>query len=177
MALTVEQVTEPTDELRGLIEALEAELAMNYSPEQRHGLALAALFQPHLKIFMARLDGVAAACGGVAFFGDYAEVKRMFVRPPARGRGLARALLARIEAEARDAGMRLLRLETGDAQRAALRLYEAAGFTRCGAFGDYLALDARAIAKNIFFKRPCSSPKVFWVLFLEKKNRLPYFVT
>jgi RNA polymerase sigma-70 factor (ECF subfamily) len=48
----------------------------------------------------------------VAFFADFAEVKRMYVRDIARGRGVAQAVLARIEAEARKAGLALLRLES-----------------------------------------------------------------
>jgi putative acetyltransferase len=77
----------------------------------------------------------------------------MYVRESARGRGVAQALLARIEESARENGRELLRLETGDKQGAAMRLYERAGFTRCGVFGDYAALDARALATSVFFEK------------------------
>jgi hypothetical protein len=43
---------------------------------QRHGLSIEQLFEPHVRFFVARLDGLAVGCGGVAFFNDYAEVKR-----------------------------------------------------------------------------------------------------
>ena len=43
--------------------------------------------------------------------------------------------------------------ETGDAQHAAIRLYERAGFTRCGAFGDYAGMPPRAIERSVFFER------------------------
>jgi hypothetical protein len=65
-------------------------LAAEYPPEQRHGLDIAAIFQPHIRFFIARLHDVAVGCGGVALFPDYAEVKRMYVREGARGQGRGR---------------------------------------------------------------------------------------
>lgn len=76
---------------------------------------------------MARLDGIAVGCGGVAMFDDYAEVKRMYTRPVARGRGVAKALLHRIEHEARKAGKSVLSLETG-IPTGGDGLYEGKGF-------------------------------------------------
>jgi putative acetyltransferase len=142
-----------TDEARALVEELEATLAADYPPEQRHGLAFEALFQPHVRLFVASLDGAPAGCGGVALFDDFAEVKRMYVRPAVRGRGVAQALLARIEAEARSAGAAVLRLETGIRQPAAIRLYERAGFVRCAAFGAYRALPPQAIVTSLFYEK------------------------
>jgi putative acetyltransferase len=86
-------------------------------------------------------------------FESFGEVKRMFVRGDARGRGVARALLSRIESEARNNGLELLRLETGDRQFDAIRLYERAGFQRCEVFGDYAALAPQAIATSIFLEK------------------------
>jgi putative acetyltransferase len=117
-----------TDEVRALVGELETVLAAEYPPEQRHGLDLAAIFQPHIRFFIARLRGTAVGCGGVALFPDDAEVKRMYVRETARGQGVADAILARIEDEVRGAGLSVLRLETGDRQLAAMRLYARAGF-------------------------------------------------
>ena len=68
---------------------------------------------------------------------DYAEVKRVYVPPRARGLGLARAMMARLEAEALAEGRGILRLETGIHQPEALGLYEALGYARRGPFGDY----------------------------------------
>jgi putative acetyltransferase len=65
------------------------------------------------------------------------EIKRMFVRPAARGRGIARLLLARLEVEARARGFRLLRLETGSLQPDARGLYERAGYRPIPCFGPY----------------------------------------
>jgi putative acetyltransferase len=151
--IVVELVREATDEVRVLVDELEQVLAAEYPPEQRHGLALGAIFTPNLRFFVARLNGAAVGCGGVTFLTGFAEVKRMYVRDAVRGRGVAPALLARIEREARDAGVALLRLETGTAQHAALRFYEREGFRPCAAFGDYAAMAPHAIATSIFMEK------------------------
>jgi putative acetyltransferase len=149
----IELAATATRDLRDLIGELDQVLAAEYTPEQRHGLTLTALFQPHIRFFVARLNGAAVGCGGIALFDDFAEVKRMYVRGSARGRGVARALLARIEIEARAAGSLILRLETGERQVAALRLYALAGFKPCAAFGDYMAMRPAAIATSIFLEK------------------------
>jgi len=149
----IELVATVTRELRELIGELDQVLAAEYTPEQRHGLALEALFQPHIRLFVSRLNGAAVGCGGVAMFDDFAEVKRMYVREKVRGRGVARALLARLETEACDAGFAVLRLETGERQAAALRFYARAGFAPCAAFGDYIPMRPEAIATSIFMEK------------------------
>jgi putative acetyltransferase len=152
--LTIEQATSATADVRALVGELDAALLLDYPPEQRHGLSVDAIFQPHIRFFVARLDGAAAGCGGVALFDGFAEVKRMYVRPALRGRGVAATLLARLEAEARAAGQAIVRLETGDRQHEAMRLYERAGFRRCAAFGAYATMPAHRVATSIFFEKP-----------------------
>lgn len=153
--ITIDSAPEPTDDVRTLIEELDRELAAEYSPQQRHGLE--AIFQPHIRFFLARSNGLAAGCGGVAFRGDFAEVKRMYVRDGARGRGLANALLARIKRETLDAGITTLRLETGTRQFAALRFYERNGFRPCAAFGSYRLMAPHAIAASVFLEKRLNS--------------------
>jgi len=152
-SITVEAVRTATDDLRDLIAELDQTLAQDYAPEQRHGLPLDAILQPHVRFFVARLDGNAVGCGGVALFATFGEVKRMYVRESARGRGIARALLSRIETETRKGGLDVLRLETGDRQLDATRLYERAGFIHCDAFGDYASMTPQALATSIFFEK------------------------
>jgi putative acetyltransferase len=147
------QIARATHEVRELVGALESELARFYTAEQRHGLSIERIFQPHILFFVARLDGTPVGCGGVAFEDGFAEVKRMYVRPSARGQGVARAILARLESEARARSYNRLTLETGDLQREAIRLYERAGFTRCEPFGDYMRLPAAAIIRSVFFEK------------------------
>jgi putative acetyltransferase len=156
MIVVVRQHT-ATEEVRTLIGELDRTLAQKYSPEEQHGLSLEAIFEPHVRFFLARLDGVLVGCGGVAFFDAFAEVKRMYVRESARGRGVAQTLLAHIEVEASTGGHRVLRLETGDRLDAAIRLYERAGFHRCAVFGDYASMEPRSIAASLFFEKDITS--------------------
>jgi putative acetyltransferase len=154
----IEAVPTATEEVRSLVDELETLLSAEYPPEQRHGLALDAIFQPHIRFFLARLRGAVVGCGGVAIFSDFAEVKRMYVRDVARGQGVADAILARIEEEVRDVGLSLLRLETGDRQVAATRFYARAGFRRCQAFGAYTLMSPQSIATSLFFEKRIGLP-------------------
>jgi putative acetyltransferase len=77
----------------------------------------------------------------------------MYVRDAARRLGVAGAILARLEAEARNAELSWLRLETGDNQIAAMQLYARAGFRRCAAFGDYAAMAPQSIVTSVFFEK------------------------
>jgi len=104
------------------------------------------VFQPNVRFFVAHLGDQAAGCGAVALFDGYAEVKRMYTREAARGRGVGKALLGRIEREARDASKPMLRLETGTLQAEAIGLYERCGFRTCGPFGHYAELPPHRIA-------------------------------
>jgi putative acetyltransferase len=152
--VVIAQVRSPTPEARGLLDELDAELAGPYAADQQFGLAVDDLFSPDVRFYLAWLDGAAVACGGVACYDGYAEVKRMYARPSVRGRGVAKAVLARLEAEARTAGRTLLRVETGVYQHEALRFYERAGFSRRGPFGPYAALPARAVELSVFYEKP-----------------------
>ncbi len=154
MSVTIDPVPAPTREVEALLTELDEILSAAYPPEQRHGLSIDRLFQSDIRFYVARLDGKAMGCGGAALFDDYAEVKRMYAREPARGRGIGKALLARLEAEARNAGKSLLRLETGIHQTAAIALYERWGFRRRGPFGHYAELPPNAIATSVFYEKP-----------------------
>ena len=80
---------------------------------------------------------VAVAGGGVRRIDDgVAEIKRMFVRPAARSRGVAGELLAALEGAARALGYRTVRLDTGPKQEHAERLYRRAGFAPIGPYND-----------------------------------------
>ena len=66
-----------------------------------------------------------------------AELKRMYVIPSARGRGLSRRILTALEDQAAEFGATSVVLETGDRQIAALGLYESSGYFRIPCFGAY----------------------------------------
>ena len=90
LRVIVERVYEATQDIVDLIGELEKTLAASYPPEQRHGIPVEHLFEPHVRFYVANRDGAAVGCGAVAQYGDYAEVKRMFTKPAARGHGVAR---------------------------------------------------------------------------------------
>jgi len=151
--LVIDRAMAPTPEVMTLLEELNEALSFGYAPDQRHALSVDQLFQPGVRFFLARADDAAVACGGVAFLGGFAEVKRMYARPAMRGKGVAAALLKRLEDEARAAGETILRLETGIHQHEALRFYEKCGFRRRDAFGAYLEKPPHTIATSIFFEK------------------------
>jgi GNAT superfamily N-acetyltransferase len=99
-------------------------------------------FAPPRGLFVvASVDGVPAAMGGWRRVGDpavgLAEIKRMYVAPAARRRGLSRAVLAELERTAALAGVRRLELTTGQPQQPAIALYRSAGYTPTANFGHY----------------------------------------
>lgn len=151
--IAIEQLTALTPEAAALLAELDRDLGGSYSAEQQHGLRPEALFQLNIHFFVARADGAAVACGGVALYDGFAEVKRMFTDEAARGRGVAKALLARLETVAREAGMPLLRLETGIHQLDAIAFYERMGFELCDAFGDYAAMTPSQIETSLFYEK------------------------
>jgi GNAT superfamily N-acetyltransferase len=89
-------------------------------------------------IYLVGWEGQGAvAGGGVRRMDDgLAEIKRMFVRPAARSRGIAGELLTALEGAARSLGYTRVRLDTGPKQEHAERLYRRAGFVPIAAYND-----------------------------------------
>jgi putative acetyltransferase len=132
-----------------LIDELDAYQKPLYPAESHHGIDIAALLQPGVVFAVARDAGAAIGCGAVVLEDGWCELKRMYVRPAARGRGVAQQLLAFLESAAWARGARVARLETGCLQPDALRFYERAGYARRGPFGDYV-LDPN----SVFMEKP-----------------------
>jgi GNAT superfamily N-acetyltransferase len=134
---------EPFDapDVQALTAAQQREMAGLYEGEADIGPSRdAAMFVEPVGVFVVIRDdaGRAIGCGGVTRFDDTrAELKRMYVVPEARGRGLGRRLLVALEAEARRLGYRALVLETGDRQAEALGLYTSSGFERIPCYPPY----------------------------------------
>ena len=125
-------------EVIALIAELDAYQDTLYPPEARYALDLAALKQPSVVFAVARdAAGCATGCAAVVVDGAHGELKRMYLRPAARGQGLAEQLMQVLESAAAGMGCRHLCLETGPAQAAALAFYARQGFARRGPFGSY----------------------------------------
>lgn len=115
-----------------LLAAYEAEL-VSLGVTLNHGWAGGVtpeqLRAPHGAWLVGWRGDEAVACGGVRLLSpDVAEVKRMYVDPSARGGGLARRLVARLEAEAVALGASVARLDTGRDMAPAVALYRSSGY-------------------------------------------------
>jgi putative acetyltransferase len=121
------------------LQAADAWYATLYPAESNHLLDIARLQQPGTAFFVAREVGVLFGFGAVVTRDGYAEIKRMYIVPAARGRKLGRRILETLEAHAALVGMTCLRLETGIHQPEAIALYRSAGYRDAAPFGDYVA--------------------------------------
>lgn len=136
--------TDPDAQL--LVAQVQAEYVTLYGGPDETPLDPAVFDAPAGAFFVAYLDDVPVAMGGwrlrpeVVRLGGRlsAEIKRMYVAPSGRRRGMARAVLAHLEGTARGAGADVMVLETGTAQPEAIALYESSGYEPVEKFGHYM---------------------------------------
>jgi GNAT superfamily N-acetyltransferase len=125
---------------RKLNDIVQAEYAVRYASEGDVTPLEPEMFDPPRGIFLLGYDDLgrpmatggwrAQDCAAAEGYADGdAEIKRMFVIEEARGRGLSRIILARLEESARAAGRTRMVLETGDKQPEAIALYASSGYT------------------------------------------------
>jgi GNAT superfamily N-acetyltransferase len=125
-----------------LIAALNAELTTTFpEPGATHfSLHDAQVLAGGGAFLVAYLDDMAVGCGAVRRLDEItAEIKRMYVDPSVRNRGIGRALVEALEREARLVGLTAIVLETGTRLASAIKLYEAMGYARIPLFGEYLS--------------------------------------
>jgi GNAT superfamily N-acetyltransferase len=136
--LAVDLVPPLSAEAQALIDELDAELGTRYPGLPTHGLRDRDLANPLTVFVIGRFKGEAMACGATRRLEPaVAEIKRMYVRPSARGRGFGRQVLVALERTAREAGVTRLVLETGDRQPEAVSLYQTAGFSAIPPYGEF----------------------------------------
>lgn len=124
---------------RALIGESQLALEAVYPPEEIFSFAAEELAVAGTDFLVARdAGGAALGCVALVGCGGYGEVKRLFVRDIGRGRGVAKALMAALEARAAARGLAEVRLETGARLRPAVRLYERLGYRSRGPFGAYV---------------------------------------
>jgi GNAT superfamily N-acetyltransferase len=137
--LVISLVSPESDDARTLIEELLTDLCVRYPVLSKDELRDSTRQHPLTTFLVGWLDGAPVACGGFKPRGDaIVEVKRMYVRPAARGRGFSRQLLAELEARARAEGATRIRVETGDKQPEAISLYRSAGYKDIPRYGEYV---------------------------------------
>jgi putative acetyltransferase len=124
---------------QALIAQSEALMNALYPSESNHFEPADGLRPPHGSFHGVWRGERLVGCGGVKLFeaDGYGEIKRLFVLDSERGRGIARQLMARLEAELLARGLLLARLETGIHQPEALGLYRRLGYVERGPFGSY----------------------------------------
>lgn len=123
-----------------LVTELLHELADRYGGPDPDEPSPHDLAPPHGLFLVAWTGDEPHGCGGIRPYAAdraVAEIKRMYVRPTARRRGIARVLLAALESHASEAGYRRLILETGIKQPEAIAMYERAGYVPIESYGQY----------------------------------------
>jgi GNAT superfamily N-acetyltransferase len=128
-----------------LVVEVQAEYTMRYGGPDETPIDPAMFDPPQGAFFVGYLEQTPVAMGGWRFRGDVSafgrspvtEIKRMYVAPRARRRGLARLVLDHLETTAREAGAHVMVLETGIEQPEAIALYLSSGYSPVDGFGHY----------------------------------------
>ena len=124
-----------------LIRSLNAELSARYPEEGATHFRLdpEEVAGGRGAFLVAYVSGEPIGCGAIRRVdAETGEIKRMYVAPASRGRGIGRAIVRALEAEARGIGISRIVLETGTRQAEALALYPSLGFEQIPAFGEYV---------------------------------------
>ena len=123
---------------QALIDAVQQEYVIRYGGPDTSPVDPAEFAPPDGRFLVGYVGTEPVASGGLRRIGpDVVEIKRMFVAPGWRGRGLSRQVLARLEELAGLLGAQRVVLETGLAQPEAMQLYETSGYERIEGFGHY----------------------------------------
>jgi GNAT superfamily N-acetyltransferase len=143
--LRIERVEIDHPDAQLLIEGVQQEYVVRYGGRDDTPMEPGEFTPPAGAFYVGYRDDVPVMMGAWRFREDVtrlgsrrpAEVKRMYVVAAARRQGLARLMLAHLEATARDAGAEVMIMETGTAQPEAMGLYQAAGYEAIEPFGHY----------------------------------------
>jgi putative acetyltransferase len=136
--LSIARESPGQDDVIALIRQSDALMQSLYPADSNHLVDIDALARPAVHLFVAREEGRALGCGAfVLGAAGQAEMKRVFVDPAARGKGIARAIMEVLEREAAKRGVTLMQLETGIRQPEAIALYRRFGYAERGPFGAY----------------------------------------
>jgi GNAT superfamily N-acetyltransferase len=164
LVIVCRAITDP-DAVR-LVEDVQQEYVERYGGPDESPLDGTEFVGDNGSFFVGSLDGVPVASGAWrrrpvpagAPGTNAVEIKRMYVVPAARGRGLARAMLAHLERTAVAAGADVAVLETGTRQPEAIALYESAGYRPIPGFGHYKGAPlSRCFAKPLVARSEASA--------------------
>jgi putative acetyltransferase len=138
LEIRVEDASSKTASL--LIKELSTELGALYHTDGSASFKPADVQIPRAVFVVAWLDSEPVACGALRPTEDEktAEIKRMFVKKTARGLGISRKILLKLEELGKSFNYERLILETGDLQTEAIGLYESSAYTRMECYGEYV---------------------------------------
>ena len=135
--------------VRRLIGELDRLQTSLYPAESNHLDPIETLERDNVTFLAAIVDGEVVGCAAVKRTSPrYGEIKRVYVEPNVRGRGVGSALMDALESSLLAHCIDVARLETGVHQHAALALYERCGYVRIPPFGDY-----RDDPLSVFFEK------------------------
>jgi putative acetyltransferase len=140
MTCTIQPADFEDPALEVFLNAHLADMAPESPPESQHALDLAALRQPGVRLWVARLEQrIAGTCALAALEPGHEELKSMRTEPALRGRGIASELLHHVLEDARARHVGRISLETGSMEffASARALYARHGFEPCPPFGSY----------------------------------------
>ena len=141
MEVTIVRTDSGNEDFRSLVVLLDQDLRIRDGDE--HAFYAAYNKIDYLKqVVVAYLDGVAVGCGAIKNFSPgVGEIKRMFVLPEYRGKGIAGMVLAELERWGRESGFSTCVLETGKKQPEAIRLYSKSGYSIIPNYGQYQGVE------------------------------------
>jgi putative acetyltransferase len=136
--ITIARESPRQDDVIALIRQSDVLMQSLYPAESNHLVDVDSLTALNVHFFVAREEGRALGCGAfVLGAAGHAEMKRVFVDPAARGKGVAGAIMEALEREAAKLGVTRMQLETGIKQPEAIALYRKFGYAERGPFGAY----------------------------------------
>lgn len=139
--LTIRRTDSSDPDFRDLVALLDAELAVRDGDDHSFYAQFNTIDMIRHAV-LATLGSENVGCGAFKpFDGLTVEIKRMYVRPEARGKGIAVAVLEELERWAREEGFDSAVLETGFKQPEAIRLYEKSGYSRIPNYGQYAGIE------------------------------------
>ena len=137
-AVAVRPLAPADPRVRPLVGELDRLQLSLYPAESNHLDPIETLERDNVTFLAAFVGAQVVGCGAVKRMpGPYGEIKRMYVDPNVRGRGVGRTLLEALESSLLADGIDVARLETGVRQPEALALYKRCGYVRIAAFGEY----------------------------------------
>ena len=136
--ITIRPTDPRTPAVESLIAELDAYTQSLYPAESNHLDSVDELAKEHVYFVGAFADERLVGCGAVKIMpGTYGEIKRMYVHPDARGKGVGGQILLALETHLIARGVLYARLETGVSNHEAVALYGRLGYVRIDPFGDY----------------------------------------